>query len=325
MLSIIIPAHNAGSYLPQAVQSALDQGDCVSEVIVVDDRTSDGSISQLAALKDSRLRVLESNGSGPTRTRNTGLHHSAAPYIRFLDADDWLQPGTLAKECTILQELEKQHGKVSLIGDYLQFDETSGHTRPIHYLPAASTEWIDLTSHLIRHNAITGSVLHNRENILAVDGFDESLPFIDEYDLHVRMALHGVHFIHEPNCVFTQRIHSAPHRLSNRSFMQYEIGLFDGVLSTHLQLAHKRLGTNLPVPLQKAFAYRAWEIGRCFLREGDTETARYCFNRAENIHPYTRAGRPAYQFASRLIGPVFAEKLSKTVDHKPKTTHKNKP
>jgi len=92
-VSVIMPVHNAGRYLAAAVRSILEQNHQKLELIVVDDRSTDGAIDQLCTtLSDNRLKVIESKGVGIIDALNFGITESRYDLIARMDSDDIAAP-----------------------------------------------------------------------------------------------------------------------------------------------------------------------------------------------------------------------------------------
>ncbi|MDR3580677.1 MAG: glycosyltransferase family 2 protein [Oryzomonas sp.] len=94
-VSVIIPVYNAERYLPECLDSLIRQTLQDIEIICVDDASTDGSGDILAgyAAMDPRVRVVSSAvNSRQGAARNLGLHEASAPYIGFVDADDFVSP-----------------------------------------------------------------------------------------------------------------------------------------------------------------------------------------------------------------------------------------
>jgi cellulose synthase/poly-beta-1,6-N-acetylglucosamine synthase-like glycosyltransferase len=92
-VAVILPVYNAASFVGQAIASALAQPEVV-EVIVVDDGSSDSSleVAHAQAALHGRVRVvqyLDGANRGAGAARNLGITRSSAPYLAFLDADDY--------------------------------------------------------------------------------------------------------------------------------------------------------------------------------------------------------------------------------------------
>jgi glycosyltransferase involved in cell wall biosynthesis len=108
-VDVVIPLFNKGKYIEQAVRSALQQSLPPRRVIVADDGSTDGSVETVAemAAADSRvvlLRTEVASGSGEGRTRHRGITASTAPFIAFLDADDWWEPKKLEKQMPLFAD-----------------------------------------------------------------------------------------------------------------------------------------------------------------------------------------------------------------------------
>ena len=96
--SVIMPLYNKAPYVRKAVESVVGQTYDDWELVVVDDCSTDGSAAVVEQIVDPRIRIvrLEENG-GVGAARNRGVAESTAPYICFLDADDWWEPTFLEK------------------------------------------------------------------------------------------------------------------------------------------------------------------------------------------------------------------------------------
>lgn len=90
-VSIIINNYNYGCFLRQCIDSALDQTVKASEVIVVDDGSTDESRAVLREYGD-RVRVLLKENGGQASAMNAGFAASSGDWVWFVDADDWLVP-----------------------------------------------------------------------------------------------------------------------------------------------------------------------------------------------------------------------------------------
>ena len=95
-VSVIIPAHNAESYISRSVCSVLEQSYSDFEVIIVENGSTDRTMEICKQLseKDRRIRVCQSE-KGVSNARNKGLDLACGEWIFFLDADDWLEKESL--------------------------------------------------------------------------------------------------------------------------------------------------------------------------------------------------------------------------------------
>ncbi|URI12928.1 glycosyltransferase family 2 protein [Ligilactobacillus salivarius] len=98
-ISIGVPFHNVEEYLPQCLDSIIDQTFTDFEVIMVDDGSTDGSfeICQKYAAKDSRFKLFYQENGGVAKARNNCLRHMTGDFITWIDSDDWIEKDYLEK------------------------------------------------------------------------------------------------------------------------------------------------------------------------------------------------------------------------------------
>lgn len=94
VISVIMPVYNVASYLPQCIESVLNQDYEKLEVILIDDgsRDASGAICDAYAAKDSRVRVIHQKNGGAAAAKNAGLRVATGEYLSFVDSDDFLEP-----------------------------------------------------------------------------------------------------------------------------------------------------------------------------------------------------------------------------------------
>ena len=90
MISVIIPLYNKEQTIRQSIKSVLSQSYWDIDLIVVDDGSTDNSVSVVESIDDGRLRLIKQENAGPSAARNTGLHSAHGEWTVFLDADDEL-------------------------------------------------------------------------------------------------------------------------------------------------------------------------------------------------------------------------------------------
>ena len=105
LISVIIPIYNVERYLPQCLDSVINQDYRNLEIILIDDASPDKSaeICEAYALKDNRVKVIrkERNG-GQSESRNMGLEIAHGELISFIDSDDFID---VHYYTTMVQEL----------------------------------------------------------------------------------------------------------------------------------------------------------------------------------------------------------------------------
>lgn len=93
-ISIIIPVYNTDKYIKTCVESILQQTYSCFELILVDDGSTDrsGSLCDLLAKTDDRIKVVHKKNGGVSSARNAGLNIATGDYIGWVDSDDYVEP-----------------------------------------------------------------------------------------------------------------------------------------------------------------------------------------------------------------------------------------
>jgi len=96
-VSVIIPAYNAHEYIGECLNSVLAQTLSDIEILVVDDGSTDDTLScvQAFAATDSRIKVFSQQNQYAGVARNRGISEASGRFLYFLDADDWIEPDAL--------------------------------------------------------------------------------------------------------------------------------------------------------------------------------------------------------------------------------------
>ena len=101
-VSVIIPAFNAGWCVRKAIDSVLAQDYADSEVIVVNDGSTDDTAAVLASY-GSAIRLIDQPNGGMSNARNAGIRAARGEFLAFLDSDDWWLPGKLTQQVELLR------------------------------------------------------------------------------------------------------------------------------------------------------------------------------------------------------------------------------
>lgn len=108
LVSIIMPVYNCECFLVESIESVISQSYCNWELLIVDDGSTDNSVSIIRSFveKDSRIRLFinESEEHGPGVARNYGISHIKGKYTYFMDADDWIENDLLKDTVEIAEK-----------------------------------------------------------------------------------------------------------------------------------------------------------------------------------------------------------------------------
>lgn len=88
MFSVIIPLYNKEKFIQKTIESVLSQDFKDFEIIVINDGSTDDSVSKLKDISDSRLKIVHQVNQGVGAARNNGMSHANFEWIAFLDGDD---------------------------------------------------------------------------------------------------------------------------------------------------------------------------------------------------------------------------------------------
>ncbi len=167
LVSVIIPAYNAGRYIAESVGSVLKQTYAEVEAVCFNDASSDNTLEKLKELaeSDKRIRIIDSKvnikqGGG----RNRALLAARGEYVMFLDADDSLAPD--AVETCIGFALRK--GADMVMFDYERNSPSTGHKEPVCQLgkDAAYIGGDELRLRIISRTSPVWSAMYKRSNLL---------------------------------------------------------------------------------------------------------------------------------------------------------------
>lgn len=104
LFSIIIPLYNKEEYIVKTVQSVLSQSYKYFELIIVNDGSTDTSLSLIQDIVDNRLRVISKPNGGVSSARNLGIKHATGKWITFFDADDIMYSNALDTYIRVMKQ-----------------------------------------------------------------------------------------------------------------------------------------------------------------------------------------------------------------------------
>lgn len=189
--SVVIPFYRDGDTIMRAVQSALDQDDGRTQVIVVIDDGSLDARDMLERIGDARLRVLVNERNlGAPASRNRGLAEVRTPYVLFLDADDYLTGTLIAPLVRKMEEAKAQVG----FGPSAQWSPSRGLSRP--RVPGFR-DHADIFLRWFGHGQFvnTASVTWSTDFLRGIGGWDETLRRNQDGELALRAILLGARFV----------------------------------------------------------------------------------------------------------------------------------
>lgn len=181
-VSVVIPSYNYGIFLNQSVASVLSQTFKNLEIIIVNDGSTDDSLSiarQLEADNPHIVRVIDQPNGGSSVARNSGIGASRGQYILPLDADDALLPWTVE---ALARALDYEPTAGIAYGDFICFDGTRS--------------WVQQTGDLaspvlFRFNQLAYSSMFRREVWESIGGYRTNLSGYEDWDFWIACAERG--------------------------------------------------------------------------------------------------------------------------------------
>ncbi len=189
LVSILIPAYNAASWVGEAIDSAISQTWPSKEIIIVDDGSTDRTLT-IANMYNSRIvKVVSQESQGAAAARNKALSLSQGDYIQWLDADDVLAPNKVSLQ--IAEAIKLASERILMSGPWGSFIYRQSKTR---FIPTPL--WCDLSpvEWLIRKmgqnlHMQTATWLVNRKLTDCAGPWDASLSLDDDGEYFCRVLL----------------------------------------------------------------------------------------------------------------------------------------
>lgn len=105
-VSIIIPVHNAENYIEQTIQSVLAQDYDNWELLLVENGSTDDSVTKMKTFTDPRIHIIIADTKGAAKARNRGMEAATGEYVGYLDADDLWREDKLSLQLRFMKEKE---------------------------------------------------------------------------------------------------------------------------------------------------------------------------------------------------------------------------
>lgn len=223
-ICVIIPVYNGERYIGEALASVFAQTQMPSDIVVVDDGSTDGTADVVAGYGD-RVRYVRQANAGPTAARNHGVRLTSAPLIAFLDSDDWWAVEKLALQAAALAEDPE-----------LSFAVTHVQNVWMEDLAEEASRYEGRTRGAPVPGYVTQALLLRRSMFETLGGFDESLPHTEIMDFFMRAEEVGIRGVCLEQTLVFRRMHDKS--LSRRDRTEH--------LDEVFALLRKRVGASSP-------------------------------------------------------------------------------
>jgi len=188
VVSVITPAYNAASFLPEAVRSVLNQTFSDLELVVVDDGSTDDTltVARRLAAGDHRVRVVSTPNGGPAAARNLALRAARGTFIALLDSDDLFRPEFVARQLAIFA----RHPDAAIVtGNAINRGGGAAFDGAPFWQQTTGLQRLTLR-YLIEHeDAVCILSMFRRAVFERIGGFDANFTGNEDYEFWLRAAL----------------------------------------------------------------------------------------------------------------------------------------
>lgn len=203
LVSVVTSVFNGASYIEETIKSILEQTVSDFEYIIIDDASTDDSVSRILSFNDPRIRLIRNlTNRRLVDSRNSGLEQASGRYIALIDHDDVAVKNRFEVQ---LKAFEKDP-QLLLVGSFVEYVDENGC---FFRLRAQSEETMEQTkARLLFRNQFVHSTVFYRQ----VEGmnmrYKSEFPLSEDYDFIVRMAELGKVYI-IPKVLVKYRVHSS--------------------------------------------------------------------------------------------------------------------
>lgn len=206
-ISIVIPVYNAQEFLEECINSALNQAYSKTEIITIDDGSTDHSPEILKGYSDKILTITKKNG-GTASALNLGIKNMSGEWFKWLSADDVLYPNAL--EDMILEASKVENKENTIFYSNYDIINSDGHmiekfTEPNYNQLETFQQGVILLDHYFGNG--TTSLIH-RLAIQKYGAFNETIGYKEDYEFWLRYCvLHKCRLHLIPKTLAKYRIH----------------------------------------------------------------------------------------------------------------------
>ena len=204
LVSIVIPVYNGSNYLGQAIDSALAQTYENIEVIVVNDGSKDDGLTEKVALSyGDKIRYFYKENGGISSALNYGISHMEGEYFSWLSHDDLYVPNKIEKQ---IEKIETKNDIILCSGSLI--DENGKmlihHTKTLDKTLTGR----ELFEEFLHRYALNGlGFLIPKHAFEKVGGFDESLRYLQDLDMWMRLMWYDYRFKCHSDLLVVTRVH----------------------------------------------------------------------------------------------------------------------
>lgn len=302
-VDIVVPCYNYARFLEACVGSILRQSVRDLRVLIIDDASSDDtlSIARKLAEADCRISIISHpQNQGHIRTYNEGIAWASAEYFLLLSADDLLTPGSLARAIEVMDrdsEVVLTHGKAVVWQDSLPFPRIDVEK---NYAFARQDLIQDMCTTGVNFVSTPTAVVRTCAQ-KAVGGYEESLPHSADMEMWLRLAAYGA-VVRIDGVQAIYRSHASSMSNSHWTATLLDCQQRKKAFDSFFQ-AHPKISRSLSVRANRMLAARAFQGGTNLVRRGQIRSGLPLLRWSMNLDPRLQYVPPVWKFL-KIPGPV---------------------
>ncbi len=274
LVSIIIPCYNSESWIGETIESCIAQTWRNTEIIVVDDGSTDNSFSVARKFESHRVKIISEQNQGASAARNRALRDAQGDYLQYLDADDLLAPNKIKAQLERLQnEDSRKLATCSWARFYQTVDDAKFIREPV-WADMQAVEWLT-TSWLGGGMMATSAWLTPREVAEDAGAWDNARCPNDDGEYFTRVVLKssGVAFVSEAQSFYRSGIENSWSRRTSRAMLASTLRSLDLCSMNLLARENTALTRRASATLYQRFAYSTYPQARDLVKHAERKVA----------------------------------------------------
>jgi len=232
-LSVIMSVFNGEKYVRETVKSILNQSFRDFEFIIVNDGSTDRTLKILRSFNDERIKIINQENRGLTKSLNRGIRGSEGRYIGRIDCGDIAFKKKFEVQLNFLEENRDIWG----IGTWANLIDKKGNIVGVLKYP---TEYEKIRKVIQRYNPfVHPSLVFRKEMFDEIGLYDESFEFAQDYDLMLR-AVSKFKIVNLPEVLLNYRI--SEKAISSRKMKKQEYYALKARIKALSQYGYSKLG-----------------------------------------------------------------------------------
>lgn len=308
LVSILIPCHNAETWLGETIKSALSQTWNNKEIILVDDGSTDNSLQIAKSFESSSVRIISQENKGASAARNTALKNAQGDFIQYLDADDLLAADKITQQINFLQQSDSNHNYL-VAASWGRFYTSTTETKfvpepvwqdmsPVNWLICSWTGggMMHPAAWLIPRKLSEKAGIWNEELSLNDDG---------EYFCRVILASDGIIFCREAKSYYRSGLPNSLSRTKSSSGLISALKSIELCTESLLAVNNNKCTRNACADAFQRFVYSTYPDEIDLISEAERKVERLG---GSTLEP---SGGKLFQMFSKFVGWKAAKKLQR--------------